>query len=445
MLLLHPGIPVPGILPLIDRERGGRRNRSAIPPVPSASTLFPSTSPVLTPAGRRIGLPTAKVHRRLPVVTHRDTQNKQRHNSRVYKSPGPVVPGTRIPASSSSKVCALLELATPRHRNAPPLMRLVCLPRFLPSDDVFTPIGLACAPYAVGRCECRSTIDVDFGVLTPSPSTTSNDVVGIPPQASTPLQSFTRAPRRSSVSRPANRPTNALPAPSEVSRPFSVFPAGRSHLAPAVSQPTGCVAPSGFRTLSTLCSPLGLPGLFHPGPALGVHSSRPCSSRDAVRRSRRRAPPGVPTGSEEPIRPSRGSAHHAKPAHDAQGLARPSCRMPPRASSPPRFLASGGGGPVSPPYPLTCFLGSAFTLTSPPAPQGVCRRRRSRSLSRSARPPWSSLPRWSSRRFGSAVELGYGFPSEAAPVTRRPAFLFALPSRFLPEPSEKTVSVTTRS
>jgi hypothetical protein len=109
------------------------------------------------------------------------------------------------------------------------------------------------------------------------------------------------------------------------------------------SRPTGYVASSGFRTLSTPCSPRDLPGLFHPGPALGVRSSRPCSARAAVRHPWRRAPPGVPTVSEETARPSRGPAQHAKPAHDAQGLARPPCRMPPRASSPPRCLASGGG------------------------------------------------------------------------------------------------------
>jgi hypothetical protein len=38
--------------------------------------------------------------------------------------------------------------------------------------------------------------------------------------------------------------------------------------------PPATFAPSGFRTLSTLCSPHGLPSLFHPGPALGVHPSR---------------------------------------------------------------------------------------------------------------------------------------------------------------------------
>lgn len=46
------------------------------------------------------------------------------------------------------------------------------------------------------------------------------------------------------------------------------------------------VAPTGFRTLSTHCSPPDLPGLFHPGPASGVHPSRLCSAVSAVRTSR---------------------------------------------------------------------------------------------------------------------------------------------------------------
>jgi len=78
---------------------------------------------------------------------------------------------------------------------------------------------------------CRSTIDLDFEVPTPSPSAISFDTAGIPPQASTPLQSFTRAPRRSSffLDRRTDR-QNPLPAPSEVSSPFSVFLAVRSYL-----------------------------------------------------------------------------------------------------------------------------------------------------------------------------------------------------------------------
>jgi hypothetical protein len=62
----------------------------------------------------------------------------------------------------------------------------------------------------------------------------------------------------------------ALPCSVRGSSPFSVLPVARSHLVPAGSQPTGSVASSGFCTLSTLCSPHDLPGLFHPGSALGV-------------------------------------------------------------------------------------------------------------------------------------------------------------------------------
>lgn len=49
----------------------------------------------------------------------------------------------------------------------------------------------------------------------------------------------------------------------------------------------GFVPPPGFRTLLTACSSARLPGLFHPGSALGVRSSELCSrpaSRGASRR-----------------------------------------------------------------------------------------------------------------------------------------------------------------
>jgi len=71
--------------------------------------------------------------------------------------------------------------------------------------------------------------------------------------------------------------------------PFSVLPVARSHFAPAGSLPTGYVASSGFRTLSTLCSPHDLPGLFHPGSALGV-PLRGLSPHGAVRSLERRTP-----------------------------------------------------------------------------------------------------------------------------------------------------------
>jgi len=64
--------------------------------------------------------------------------------------------------------------------------------------------------------------------------------------------------------------------------PLQRFP---NHTEPHISEPIhglGYVATSGFRTLSPLCSPCDLPSLFHLGPTLGVHPSRPCSSCCAV-------------------------------------------------------------------------------------------------------------------------------------------------------------------
>jgi hypothetical protein len=62
---------------------------------------------------------------------------------------------------------------------------------------------------------------------------------------------------------------------------------------------------------------------------------------------------------------------------------------------------------LCPSSPLTRFFDSAFKLASSLAPQGLYHRNRSRSLSRSAQPPWSFLPLGPSRRFRNAVELGY--------------------------------------
>jgi hypothetical protein len=86
-------------------------------------------------------------------------------------------------------------------------------------------------------------------------------------------------------------------APSEVTVPYRVFPVWGSSVTPRFPDRAALkysktevsstvVAPSGFRTLSTLCSPPDLPSLFHPGPASGVHPSRLCSAMSAVRASR---------------------------------------------------------------------------------------------------------------------------------------------------------------
>ena len=98
MLLPHlAGISVSSKLPLVVRQRGGRRSRSAVPPIPSASLLRPSMTPVITPVGCRISPPPAKVCRRMPVVANGNTQDELRHNQWVHKPPGAVVPGTRVP------------------------------------------------------------------------------------------------------------------------------------------------------------------------------------------------------------------------------------------------------------------------------------------------------------------------------------------------------------
>jgi hypothetical protein len=82
----------------------------------------------------------------------------------------------------------------------------------------------------------------------------------------------------------AGEPTHKTPRPP-LPRfcPRQRFPSRAEPHTPDGSHTAGYVAPSGFLTLSTLCSPRDLPGLFHPGPALGVRPSRPSSSRDAVR------------------------------------------------------------------------------------------------------------------------------------------------------------------
>ena len=98
MLLLHcPWIPVARILPLVDGKRCGWGRRAALPSVPSSAVLLPFMAPVLTPAGGRVRPPAAEVHRRLPVVAHRDTQDEHRHNLRLHEPPGSVVPGARVP------------------------------------------------------------------------------------------------------------------------------------------------------------------------------------------------------------------------------------------------------------------------------------------------------------------------------------------------------------
>src|ERR1700730_8691253 len=78
-LLIHTGIALPGVLALVRRQRSRRRSGGAVPAIPATTTLFPTTTPVLAPVGRRFGSPAAKVPGRLSVVPNRDSQHEQRH------------------------------------------------------------------------------------------------------------------------------------------------------------------------------------------------------------------------------------------------------------------------------------------------------------------------------------------------------------------------------
>ncbi len=80
----------------------GRRWRDImpVPAVPSSAVCFPALAPVLAPARRRVGLPTAEIDRRLAVVANWNTQHKQRHGLGPNHLPGAVVPAARIPGVS---------------------------------------------------------------------------------------------------------------------------------------------------------------------------------------------------------------------------------------------------------------------------------------------------------------------------------------------------------
>ena len=90
-------IAIPGIIPLIARQRCGSRGGTAVPLVPPASTLFPVTAPVVTPAWRRVGMPATEISWRLAVVAHRNAQHIRRHIITIHSIPRPVVPAACIP------------------------------------------------------------------------------------------------------------------------------------------------------------------------------------------------------------------------------------------------------------------------------------------------------------------------------------------------------------
>jgi hypothetical protein len=102
-------------------------------------------------------------------------------------------------------------------------------------------------------------------------------------------------------------------APSEVSSPSASLSHEEPHT-PGGTHPDGYVAPSGFRTLSTPCSPHGLPGLFHPGTAHGVSPFEALFLTWCRTPSRTPRPSGVsPRWITRP--PLQGLSHQAKLVH----------------------------------------------------------------------------------------------------------------------------------
>jgi hypothetical protein len=190
--------------------------------------------------------------------------------------------------------------------------RGISLSRRVPVDNAVAPIGLVRSLFVLGasirgsicwtlrflRCRCRQYL---------------NDIGSALSQTSASLQSFTDAYRtvhfrfRRTFSFSALHFFRGLV-------PCDVFPAAGSNLHPTTSQAIGYVTPSGFRTLSTPCSPHNLPGLFLPGSVSGVNPPRFYSLDRAVRPLSRRSPLDVGPLLESNSLHPQGLAHSPGPA-----------------------------------------------------------------------------------------------------------------------------------
>jgi hypothetical protein len=146
--------------------------------------------------------------------------------------------------------------------------------------------------------------------------------------------------------------------------PLQRFP---NHIEPHISESThglGYVATSGFRTLSPLCSPCDLPGLFHPGSTLGVHPSRPCSSCCAVCPLGHRGLLEVFTGINSLLRAISHPARPFKAQHAAESSTAGSRLVELRTAiaslslDPSRFLVRPDRRPLLIVAPLSCFFDS---------------------------------------------------------------------------------------
>jgi hypothetical protein len=192
----------------------------------------------------------------------------------------------------------------------------------------------------------------DFEATTPRPIPTLESVGRSPLRIGL---SFTVSPtshRRSGSTEVLSRPCSV-----RGSFPYSVLPVTRSHLAPAGTQPTGSVASSGFRTLSTPCSPCDLADLFHSASALGV-SLRGFSPRGAVRPLERRTPRVFGSALSGFASPT-GIEHTARILHAGLGFSQVTASLPPWVWPLRGFLHRSAVDRATSPPPLSRFSGSA--------------------------------------------------------------------------------------
>jgi hypothetical protein len=155
--------------------------------------------------------------------------------------------------------------------------------------------------------------------------------------------------------------------------PCDVFPATGSDACVCVrgcTRSADAFASSGFRTLSTLCSPRNLPSLFHPGPVFGVRPSRP--SLRIWRRTSLSTAWTLKVSNPTPksrIRLARALlAKHSLPTGRVIHPRSASICLP--GLAPSRLPAPHCCGPIQTRLPLTRFRRFGRKLTSSWAPQG---------------------------------------------------------------------------
>jgi len=203
---------------------------------------------------------------------------------------------------SSSKGVMVRELATPCRQSAPPLLRLVGLPRFFEDRDVRAPMRLARRLFAVHhqtRRPSSSTVRHPIATTHSRLESREDPFSGLNPSSE--FHPCITANATSSLRRTRRPPLPRLGSPLT-----SCQSTGATY--PRAFHRASYVAPSGFLTLSTLCSPFDLPSLFHLGSAFGVCSSRPFSTPDAI----------IPLGTCDPREVSSAAAHGRRPP--LQGL-----------------------------------------------------------------------------------------------------------------------------